>query len=114
MNTICIMCPIGCPLQVEKINGEIVVTGNTCRRGQAYGVAEFTLPKRGVTTLVSLKSGGVASVKTTAPVPKENVFDVVHAVKAIVAKDSVKIGDVVIKNVLNLGVNVVVTGKKSV
>ena len=24
MNTICIMCPMGCPLTIEEVNGEVV------------------------------------------------------------------------------------------
>lgn len=37
MKTICIMCPMGCPLDINKVDGKIVVTGNTCKRGEIYG-----------------------------------------------------------------------------
>jgi len=70
MKTICIMCPMGCPLDINKVDGKIVVTGNTCKRGEIYGTQEFTAPKRVVTSLVRLTSGGVVSVKTDGLVLK--------------------------------------------
>ena len=42
----CISCPLGCPLKVETDGaGQVVsVTGNTCKRGEAYGRKEVTAP----------------------------------------------------------------------
>ena len=37
MKTVCIMCPMGCELTIEKVKGEIKVSGNTCLRGETYG-----------------------------------------------------------------------------
>ncbi|MDE6060268.1 MAG: DUF1667 domain-containing protein, partial [Clostridia bacterium] len=73
---------------------------------------EFSHTKSAITTLVKLSSGGVASVKTSGSVPKERIFDVIDFIGSIVAPDDVKIGDTVSKNVLGLGVDVVVTGRK--
>ena len=41
---VCISCPVGCRLTVWDDEGEVKVTGNTCKRGQLYGVQEFTVP----------------------------------------------------------------------
>ena len=112
MNTICIMCPLGCPLEIEKNGEEIVVKGNTCKRGERYGTVEFTAPKRAITTLVNLKSGGVASVKTSDSVPKERIFDVIKFIGTLTANDDVQIGDVVASDILGLGVDVVITGRR--
>lgn len=112
MNTICIMCPMGCPLTIEEQNGEVVVAGNTCKRGAIYGKEEYTHPKRSITTLVKMASGGVASCKTTCTVPKERIFDVVNFVGTLTVSDDVKIGDVVAQNVLGLGADIVITGRK--
>ncbi len=110
MNTICIMCPMGCPLHIEEVNGEVVVTGNTCKRGQIYGVEEFTHPKRAITTLVKTEDGGVVSVKTSNTVPKERIFDVVAEIGKLRAGKDAQIGDVLAKDVLGLGVDVIITG----
>ena len=112
MNTICIMCPMGCPLTVENVGGEIKVSGNTCKRGEVYGKDEFQHPKRAVTSLVKLKNGEVASVKTSDTVPKERIFDVVNFIGSLTVDNGVKIGDVVATDVLGLGVNIIITGRK--
>ena len=41
LETICINCPMGCPLTIEEINGEVVVKGYTCLRGKKYGEQEL-------------------------------------------------------------------------
>lgn len=110
MNTICIMCPMGCPLHIEEVNGEVVVSGNTCKRGQLYGIEEYTHPKRSVTTLVKTADGGVVSVKTSGTVPKERIFDVVGEIGKITAPSDAQIGDTLSTDLLGLGVNVIVTG----
>ncbi len=35
---ICISCPLGCRLLVERDGDKIVVTGNLCKRGERYGI----------------------------------------------------------------------------
>lgn len=104
---ICIMCPMGCSLTV-KVDGENVeVTGNGCNRGVVFAKEEVTCPKRIVTTSVKTEHG-VRSCKTTAPIPKKLIFDCVKEVEKLRLKD-VKYGDIIIKNVLGTGVDVVVT-----
>ena len=46
---ICVACPMGCQISVElNDDGEILsVTGNTCKRGDAYARTECTHPERG-------------------------------------------------------------------
>ena len=41
----CIGCPLGCSITVTMENAEILdVTGNTCKRGDAYARKEVTHP----------------------------------------------------------------------
>jgi Uncharacterized protein with conserved CXXC pairs len=75
------MCPMGCPLTVSEKGGKVVVEGNTCKRGELYGVQEFTSPKRVVTSLVRAADGRVFSVKTATPVAKSDVFKVLEVLK---------------------------------
>lgn len=108
MKTVCIMCPVGCELTVEKVGNEIKVAGNSCVRGETYGKSELTNPMRMVTALIQTKKG-VLPVKTTNLVPKNKIKDVLAEIEKVFV-NSAKAGDVVIKNVCNLGVDVVVTG----
>lgn len=106
MNLICIKCPRGCEINIENN----IITGNACPKGEEYAKEELTCPKRIVTYLA--KSGNsVFPVKTDGEVPKSRVFDVVNEISKLNVTNP-KIGDVVIENVLKLGVNVVVTGNK--
>lgn len=103
----CIMCPVGCSLEVEKTPEGYKVSGNSCIRGEKYGIEEVTQPKRVVTTVCKTTTGYV-SVKTTAPIDKQRVKDVVAEVGKITL-DKPKYGEVVIKNVLGLNADIIVT-----
>lgn len=111
---ICIGCPIGCQLQVKLDGKEVVeVTGNTCKRGEDYAKKECTNPTRIVTSSVYVEGGeiGVVPVKTESDIPKEKIFDCIKALKGIVVKAPINIGDVIVENILGTGVNIVATRK---
>lgn len=109
---ICINCPLGCSLTVSLENGEVTsVTGNTCPRGEAYGRKECTNPTRIVTSTVRIQGGSlpVVSVKTASDIPKGKMADCVRALKDVVLNAPVHIGDIVLENVADTGVNVIAT-----
>lgn len=111
---ICIGCPLGCPITVTMEAGQVKeVTGNTCKRGKDYACKEVTNPTRIVTSTVSVtgsQTGAVAvSCKTAQDIPKGKIFDVVVALKSVVAKAPVAIGDVLLANVAGTGVDIVAT-----
>nr|WP_246517352.1 DUF1667 domain-containing protein [Clostridium aciditolerans] len=111
---ICIGCPIGCQLQVKLDGKEVVeVTGNTCKRGEDYAKKECTNPTRIVTSSVYVEGGeiGVVPVKTETDIPKEKIFDCIKALKGIVVKAPINIGDIIVENILDTGVNIVATRK---
>lgn len=110
----CIGCPIGCQLQVKLEGTEVVeVTGHTCKRGEEYAKKECTNPTRIVTSSVYVEGGeiGVVPVKTETDIPKDKIFDCIKALKGVVVKAPVNIGDVIIENVLGTGVNIIATRK---
>ncbi len=94
-------------------NNEVVgVEGNFCIRGEKYAASECTNPMRTVTSTVRCEGGDVVSVKTSAPVPKGRVFDVMHEINSKIAPDTVSIGDIIIADVLGLGVDIIATSCK--
>ena len=107
---ICIMCPMGCNLTVTKNGDNITVTGNNCGRGVIFAKEELTCPKRIVTSSVKTEQG-VRACKTSQPVPKSMIFDVMKEIEKLRLK-KVKFGDVVIKNVLNTGADIVITANE--
>ena len=108
---ICICCPMGCRMTVEKTESGYAVTGNTCPRGKTYAIDEMTAPKRMVTSSVLVTGGnfGTVSVKSSSPLPKEKIFDALETLKGVVLSAPVKEGDVVVKNVLGSGVDFIST-----
>lgn len=110
----CIVCPKGCDLTVSFTeSGEIEnISGYTCPRGKDYAYAECTAPVRTVTTTVRCEDGTVVPVKTDKPIPKGKIFEVMAHINSVKAKNSIKIGDVVIANVAGTDACVVATANK--
>ena len=105
---ICIVCPQGCHLKVDEAN-DYKVTGNGCPRGAEYGKKELVNPTRVITTTVAIE-GGIyrrIPVKTAGDIPKGMIFDIMDEINKVVVKAPIKVGDVIIENVLGTGVNVV-------
>lgn len=110
---ICIGCPMGCPIVVEMEDGKVLsVTGNTCPRGESYARKEVTNPTRIVTTTVRVDGGKVPmiNVKTEQDIPKDKIFECIAALRGVTMKAPVHIGDIILENVADTGVNIVAAG----
>lgn len=109
---LCIGCPLGCRLEVDEAEGDIVeVRGFSCRLGKEFAVQEHTDPRRLVTTTVGVDGARWPRlpVKTTGTVPKALVREVCRALAHVRVRAPVRLGDVVIADVLGTGVDVVAT-----
>lgn len=109
MKLICINCPRGCHLEVENIDGEIKVTGNSCPRGEQYAINEITNPLRVVTTTIAIESNKYdrLPVITSKPIPKVKIMEVCRALKGLEVKAPVRMGDVIVSNIIGLDSDVV-------
>ena len=115
-NLTCIVCPIGCSLDVmEDINspGNISVTGNSCQRGIVYAKEEIRAPKRTVTATCAIESETCSvrrlPVKTTSACPKERIPELLCDIYKLKIPLPVKAGDIVIAGWNGSDINVVVT-----
>ena len=109
---ICIGCPLGCVLTVEMDNDSIIkVSGHTCRNGEKYARKELTNPTRIVTSTVRVNGGTqpVVSVKTASDIPKNKMRECIKALQKVIIPAPVHIGQVVLSNVANTGVDVIAT-----
>lgn len=109
---ICVECPAGCRLRVEFCeSGELSVFGNKCERGDIYARKEMTSPERLLTTTV--KAEGLDArrvpVRTDIPVPKEKVKEIMKKLSEVKIYRPVTAGEIVVKNVLELGADIVAT-----
>lgn len=112
-NIICVACPMGCGITVELNDaGEILsVTGNTCKRGDAYARTECTNPVRSLATTVRV-TGGVHNVvpcKSAGALPKGRIMDCMAVINAADIQAPVALGDVLIPNILDTGIDIVAT-----
>lgn len=111
----CINCPLGCQVVVTMDGDEIVnVEGNNCKRGEIYVRDEVKDPKRMVTSTLKVSGSKYYSVpvKTETAIPKGLIFQCMNEINNAEIKAPVHIGDIVVENVLNTGVNVIATDER--
>jgi CxxC motif-containing protein len=108
----CIVCPIGCKILVE-VEGKTckIIEGNRCKKGLDYVYHEALDPKRMFTSSILVKDGEwpLVSVKSSRPVPKEKIFQVLGEIKKATVKAPVKIGQTIIQNVAKTGIDIMAT-----
>jgi len=107
----CIGCPLGCRMTAE-IGEAVAIKGNMCVIGYEYGLAEVQTPKRILTASVKVMRGEgyeMLSVKTNAPIPKECMMDCMAVIRGYCAEGEYAVGDVVIRDILGLGVDLIAT-----
>lgn len=106
----CIMCPLGCEMTVTIEDGAVTkVTGNTCPRGPKYAHDEIVAPKRMLTSTVRVSNGllPLLPVVSQTTLPKEQVLTCAAALRQVVVTAPVTAGQVIVKDILGLGVDIV-------
>ena len=108
----CIVCPNGCEIEADMENDEITtMTGAACPKGEAYVRQELIDPQRNIATSILVEGGilPLASVRLTKPIPKKQIWSAMGEIKKIAVHAPVTAGTVVIKNILGLDSDVIVT-----
>lgn len=108
---ICINCPLGCRLSVTMADGKAVsVSGNTCKRGEDYGLQESMAPQRVLTCLMRASDREKPfSVKTSRPIPKEMLFKCASEIYRTYPAAPIAMGDIVIHDLCGTGTDVLAT-----
>jgi len=106
---ICITCPKGCVTKVWKEKGDIKIEGKICKKGKGYIKQEYIEPKRMLTSTVVVERSAVKRlpVRTREAIPKKKLFVAMDQLCEIRVKPPVKVGDVIISNLLNTGIDVI-------
>jgi CxxC motif-containing protein len=110
---ICIRCPQGCraELNVDDEGNVLSVVNVDCKEGEEYAIAEYTSPVRVLTATV-LSEGSpkkLLPVKTSKPIHKTRLIDCMHYISKIKVGPPIKMGQIIVPNILNLGANLVST-----
>ncbi len=132
----CIICPMGCQLEVKTPEGynaetarstsarstsafstsafstpleSFTVTGNACPRGEAYAKKEMTTPERTLTCTVAVTGGNrpLVSAKTAGEVPKAQLLGCMQVVRRITVNAPIQAGQVLAYDILHTGINLI-------
>lgn len=112
----CTTCPSECLLTVEierDVNGNVArvrsVTGNSCPRGDKFAHQELTYPMRVLTTTVAVSGGDEAllPVRTAEAIPLALHAQAMALIRGLVVNAPIRMGDVVLPNLLDTNINLV-------
>ena len=113
---ICIMCPLGCRMDIHIEGEEITkVEGSRCKQGIEYARQEVFSPGRILTTTV--KTGNSESpllpVRSDKSIPKEKLEESMGVIAKYVISGPIQMGEVIVSNILDTGVNIVASRSMS-
>lgn len=99
----------GNALHVEGQPGSFRVSGNACKRGEAFAISEQTAPMRTLCTTVrtGFAAVPVLPVRLSGEIPKEKIFDAMAAINAITLARHIAIGGVIEPDLAGLGVDLI-------
>jgi CxxC motif-containing protein len=110
---ICVGCPLGCEIKLTLSDRDemIEVDGNKCKEGKQYALEEFTNPVRTLTATVLTRDSSqpLLPVRTSKPILKTLLRQSMSIIAETTVKPSIKMGDVIVPNLFDTGVDVVAT-----
>lgn len=108
----CVICPIGCEIDVQLEDGNVVSTeGNKCAKSEEFVLQELKEPMRILTTTIRIRGAkwAMLPVRTDEPIPKRLLFKVIEELANIEMQAPVKVSDVIIGDIAGTGANIVAT-----
>jgi len=109
---VCIECPKGCALDVDIENCRVVkVSGSQCPKGEKYAASEIEDPRRILTATILTKGFALKllPVRTDKSIPKTRIKETMKAIRKLSVAECVKTGDIITKDFLSLGANLIAT-----
>jgi CxxC motif-containing protein len=113
VEVICLTCPFACKikLQIDDLGRIQDISGADCEKGKEYAIKEYKTPERILTATVrtSNKAHPLLSVRTNRTIPKNCLHQCMQVLAGVEVGFPVKIGETVVKNILDTGVDIVAT-----
>jgi len=112
---ICILCPNGCPLEVEYEETPVIkvtdVSNHICEKGEDWARNELENPMRHIASSILVEKGDfkLVSVRTEEPIPLADIQRVIQAIKKKKVKPPIAINDILIKNPAGVPANIIAT-----
>jgi CxxC motif-containing protein len=112
-NIVCIGCPLGCrtTLKIDHRGDVVKITGYKCKEGRNYVLEEHRNPVRILTATIRTEKSPrpLLPVRTNRPILKSKLKEATLTLARVKAEPPVKVGQVVLPDLLNSGVDVVAT-----
>jgi CxxC motif-containing protein len=108
----CVTCPIGCEIDVEVQDGDIIsMEGNKCKKSEEFVLQELKEPMRVLTTTVRVNGArwAMLPVRTDKSIPKRLFFQLIGDLSDVELQAPVKISEVIVKDVAGTDANIVAT-----
>jgi CxxC motif-containing protein len=109
---VCVVCPIGCEIDVVHDGKKIIsMEGNKCEKSEEFVRQELIEPMRILTTTVRIQGArwAVIPVRSDKAVPKRLFRRIMKRLKRIKLQAPVSMLDVVVRDVLDTGANIIAT-----
>lgn len=108
---VCIVCPNGCNLTIDKKGEEYDIKGAKCKKGNEFALEEMVAPKRSISSTIKTiySELPVVPVRTSGDILKKDIFTVMKEINKFTVEKAYDVGEVIIKNVANTGVNIICT-----
>lgn len=106
---LCVTCPKGCTLEVTHEKEVVIEVKPGCKRGHQYAARELVDPRRMVATTIRIKNAAhpLLPVYTSEPFPKARINELREALRKTEVTAPVKMGQVVISNLLDTGIDII-------
>lgn len=114
---VCVHCPKGCVITITlpadvviDEQTDISLVGHQCKHGKKFSRQELLEPHRILTTTVRVKdTDRMLPVRSAEPLPKARLDDVMRVLDGVEVETPVSCGNVILENVLDLGIDIVAT-----
>jgi len=110
---ICIQCPMACRIELYTGDDGTIekVTGFQCKEGKSYAPQEYQSPQRVLTSTVRTKGSKrpVLPVRSREPIPRSMIFECMEHIDNIIVQPPLKMGDVIVKDIMGTGIDILCT-----
>ncbi len=107
---ICVVCPKSCKIKIDA-NQNILNSKDCCIRGEKYAIEELIDPRRIFTSTVLVDNGNIKKVpvRTSKPIKKNDWKKAIKLTKDLKVEAPIKFKEVLIKNFLENGIDLIAT-----
>jgi CxxC motif-containing protein len=96
---------------VQQIGQDVSNFSYRCSKGKEHAIQEFKCPKRILTTTIKTTDTNqpLLPIRSSEPIPKKILSECMVLLASKKVNPPIKVDDVIVKNILNTGVDIIAT-----